>query len=146
MRSTSIKTFDNIDMVIPNGEFITSQVVNWSLQDHRVRAHLDVGVAYGSDAKLVRKLLLKVADEHPLVLKDPAPMVWFTDFGDNALAFKLLVWFRDYSERMNGLTDLRFTVDEAFAEHGITIPFPQRTLGTIDDRPLRVELAGDPSG
>ncbi len=141
MRSTSIKTFDNIDMIIPNGEFITNQVVNWSHQDRQIRGNLTVGVAYGSDIELVRRLLLRVADEHPLVLKDPAPTVWFTDFGDNALSFRLNVWFGDLADRISSLTDLRFAIDKAFAENDITIPFPQRTVSLIDDRPLRVELA-----
>jgi len=148
MRSTSIKTFDNIDMVIPNADFITSQVVNWSLQDRQIRGNLTIGVAYGSNAELVRKLLLQVADEHSMVLKDPAPSVWFTDFGDSALMFRLNVWFGDLSDRVSSLTEMRFTIDKLFAEHGINIPFPQQTLSLIDDKPLRVEVlrpnAADP--
>ena len=140
MRSTSIKTFDNIDMIIPNAEFITNQVVNWSLQDRRIRGQLNIGVAYGSNVELVRDLLLKAAHEHPHVLRDPEPVVWFTDFGDSALTFRLLVHFGDLSDRMSSLTELRFAIDKAFAEHGINIPFPQRTLSMIGDRPLRVEL------
>jgi small-conductance mechanosensitive channel len=141
MRSTSIKTYDNIDIVIPNGEFITTQVTNWSLQDQRIRAHLDVGVAYGSDVDLVRDILLQIADEHPKVLKDPKPKVWFTDFGDSALMFKLLVWFADVTDRYTGMTDLRFALNRKFKEHGVTIPFPQRTLSTVGDEPLPVRFA-----
>ncbi len=145
MRSTSIKTYDNIDMVIPNGEFITTQVTNWTLQDQRLRAHLDVGVAYGSDVELVREILLQIADEHPKVLKDPAPKVWFTDFGDSALMFKLLIWCADVTDRYTSLTDLRFALNREFKEHGITIPFPQRTLSTVGDEPLPVKIAGTSS-
>lgn len=140
MRSTSIKTFDNIDLVIPNADFITSEVVNWSLQDRRIRGNLTIGVAYGSDVELVRELLLRVAKEHPMVLRDPAPSVWFTDFGDNALAFRLNVWFEDLSNRMSSLTDMRFTIDKLFAERKIDIPFPQRTLSTVNNEPIRVEI------
>ncbi|MBN1345903.1 MAG: mechanosensitive ion channel [Phycisphaerae bacterium] len=147
IRSTSIKTFDNIDLIIPNGEFITAQVVNWSLQDRRIRGQLDIGVAYGSDVELVRRLLMRVAYEHPKVLRDPAPIVWFMDFADNALLFKLLIWFEDLSDRMSSLTELRFAINKAFAEKGINIPFPQRTISMIDDKPLRVELSqGPPEG
>lgn len=140
MRSTAIKTFDNIDMIIPNAEFITAQVINWSLQDRRVRGNLVVGVAYGSDTELVRRLLLQAARQHKKVLRDPEPNVWFMDFGDNALVFRLNVWVEDLSDRISTLTDLRFTIDALFAQHGINIPFPQRTLSMINDEPLRVEL------
>ncbi len=144
MRGTKIRTFDNIHVVIPNGDFITSQVVNWSLQDRRIRGQLDIGVAYGSDVKLVYDLLLKIADEHPLVMKDPAPIVWFTEFGDNALTFRLLVHFEDIYHRMSSLTEIRFEIDRIFAEHGINIPFPQRTISMIHDKPLQVELIQHP--
>lgn len=140
MRGTTVRTFDNIDMVIPNSEFITTKVVNWSLQSRQIRGQLNIGVAYGSDIELVRDLLLKVAEEHPKVLKQPEPIVWFLDFGDNALIFRLLVHFDDLSDRYSSLTEMRFTLNKLFAEHGITIPFPQRTLSLIDDKPLRVEL------
>ncbi len=140
MRSTSIRTYDNVVMVIPNSEFITSKAVNWSNQDKRIRGQLDVGVAYGTDVDLVRQLLLQAADEHPLVLKDPEPMVWFTSFGDNAMGFKLLVWFSEISPRMAALTDLRCTITKLFAAHGIVIPFPQRTISLLGNKPLPIEI------
>ncbi len=140
MRGTRVRTFDNIDMIIPNSEFITTRVVNWSLQSRQIRGQINIGVAYGSDIELVRELLLKVANEHPKVLKEPEPIVWFMDFGDSALIFRLLVHFADLSDRYSSLTEMRFTIDKLFAEHGITIPFPQRTISLIDDKPLRVEL------
>jgi len=140
MRSTSIKTFDNIVMVIPNSEFITSKAVNWSLPDRRVRGDLDVGVAYGSDVDLVRRLLLRAAAENPKVLKEPAPAVSFTAFGDNALAFRLVVWFSELAQKMEGMTELRFAVNRLFEESGVAMPFPQRTLSIAGDKPLSVEI------
>jgi small-conductance mechanosensitive channel len=140
MRSTSIRTPDNVLVVIPNSEFITSKAVNWSLPDRRIRGEINVGVAYGSDVNLVRQLLFQVAAEHPKVVREPAPAVWFTDFGDNALTFRLLVWFGDISHRMDAMTDLRFSINRLFAEHGIEIPFPQRTISLQGDKPLPVEV------
>ncbi len=142
MRSTSIKTFDNVLMVIPNSEFISSKAVNWSLQDPRIRGQIDVGVAYGSDIGLVRQLLLRAAAEHPRVLKNPEPVVWFTDFGDNALTFRLLVWFENISHRMAALTDLRFAITRLFEENHITIPYPQRTISLEGGKPLPIEIVG----
>jgi len=144
LRSTGVRTFDNIDMVVPNGDFVTSSVINWSLQDRQIRGQIDVGVAYGSDVGLVRRLLLEIANTHPHVLPDPAPMVWFMDFGDNALAFKLLVRVDDVANRMSTLTELRFSIDEAFGKHGIVIPFPQRTLSTVNDEPIKIEMVSRP--
>ncbi|HUW83435.1 MAG TPA: mechanosensitive ion channel domain-containing protein [Phycisphaerae bacterium] len=144
LRSTGVRTFDNIDMVVPNGDFVTSSVINWSLQDRQIRGQIDVGVAYGSDVGLVRRLLLEIANAHPHVLPEPAPMVWFMDFGDNALAFKLLVRIDDVANRMSTLTELRFSIDEAFRKHGIVIPFPQRTLSTVNDEPIKIEMISRP--
>jgi len=144
LRSTGVRTFDNIDMVVPNGDFVTSSVINWSLQDRQIRGQVDVGVAYGSEVNLVRRLLLEIANTHPHVLPEPAPMVWFMDFGDNALAFKLLVRIDDVANRMSTLTELRFSIDEAFGKHGIVIPFPQRTLSTVNDEPIKIEMVSRP--
>jgi len=144
LRSTGVRTFDNIDMVVPNGDFVTSSVINWSLQDRQIRGQVDVGVAYGSDVGLVRRLLLEIANTHPHVLPEPAPMVWFMDFGDNALVFKLLVRIDDVANRMSTLTELRFSIDEAFRKQGIVIPFPQQTLSTVNDEPIKIEMVSRP--
>lgn len=140
MRSTTIKSFDNVDFVIPNGDFINGQVTNWTLNEPRIRARLDVGVAYGSDVQLVRKILLDVAYRHPNVLVDPAPNVWFMNFGDSSLDFTLVCWFSNPSSRWDFLSQIRFEIERLFRENGIEIPFPQRTLSVIGDRPLPIEL------
>jgi small-conductance mechanosensitive channel len=99
LRATLIRTVDNIAIIVPNSEFISSQVINWSHRDPKVRVHIPVGVAYGSDVPLVTKSLLEAAKSHPEVMKDPPPKVWFSEFGDSSLNFELLVWTLDPKKR-----------------------------------------------
>ncbi|HSM75734.1 MAG TPA: mechanosensitive ion channel domain-containing protein, partial [Desulfobacterales bacterium] len=91
-RSTVVQTYDNASLIIPNSEFISSQVTNWSFRDLSLRIKISVGVAYGSDTELVRSSLLEIADRTPKVRPYPRPDVLFTDFGDSALIFVLRVW------------------------------------------------------
>jgi small-conductance mechanosensitive channel len=140
MRSVRIKTPDNTEHVIPNGDFVTGRVINWTLSDQHIRARLQIGVAYGSDVQLVRKLLLDIAHRHPDVLVDPPPEVWFIDFADNALIFVLVCWFANAAARWRFLSQVRFEMTDIFKQHNINIPFPQRTLSLLGDKPLAVEL------
>ena len=127
-RSTVVDTFDNISVVVPNSEFMTQQVVNWSYSDKLTRIKLPVGVAYGSDTGLVRESLLEVAGEHPGVLKRPEPYVWFEGFGESSLNFCLFVWTNEPHNRLSIKSDINFMIDNKFREKKITIPFPQRDL------------------
>ncbi|MGB9623612.1 MAG: mechanosensitive ion channel domain-containing protein [Phycisphaerae bacterium] len=140
MRSTCIRTPDGVELVIPNSDFITKDVINWTLQEKSLRGHVKVGVAYGSDVHLVRRLLLDLARRHPLVRTYPPPEVWFTDFGENALHFEIVAWFDNSSNRWRFMTEIRYEIVRVFTEHGIEIPFPQRTLSTAGGKPLPVEL------
>jgi len=140
MRSTCIRTPDGVELVIPNSDFITKDVINWTLQEKSLRGHVKVGVAYDSDVHLVRRLLLDLARRHPLVRTYPPPEVWFTDFGENALHFEIVAWFDNSSNRWRFMTEIRYEIVRVFTEHGIEIPFPQRTLGTARGKPLPVEL------
>jgi small-conductance mechanosensitive channel len=92
LRSTTVVTNDNIAYIVPNSDFITHTVINWSHGDLRVRIRLPVGVAYGTNPREVERLLLEVALAHPKVLQEPAPSVFFTGFGDSSLNFELAVW------------------------------------------------------
>lgn len=122
-------TNDNIAVIIPNSEFISSQVINWSYTNQDVRFHVPVGVSYGSDPELVRSALLQAAENHPGVLKNPKPDVLFLEFGDSSLNFDLRVWTREYTPRPNVLrSELNFTIIELLREKGIEIPFPQRDI------------------
>ena len=138
-RSTAIVTNDNITIIVPNSEFITGRVTNWSIGDPKVRFRIPVGVGYGSDPRVVEKLLLEVAAANPHVLRDPAPSVRFVEFGDNALNFELRVWSLEMVSRPGALrSELNFAIWETFKQHGIEIPFPQRDLH-VKER-LRVEV------
>jgi small-conductance mechanosensitive channel len=127
-RATVVTTPDNVDIIVPNGEFVTKEVVNQTLDDRKVRLRVEVGVAYGSDTELVRDTLLRVAEDHPLVLREPPPRVLFAEFGDSSLDFTLFAWVQDPLERMLVSSDLRFAIDRAFRDAEIEIPFPQRDL------------------
>ncbi|TVR76629.1 MAG: hypothetical protein EA409_13235 [Saprospirales bacterium] len=128
IRTSLVQTRDNIMVVIPNSHLITQKVINWSHFDDKARFYIEVGVAYGSDTRLVEKLLLEAAEEHPLVLSEPLPMVQFRDFGDSSLVFYLFFWSRDYLIIEKTKSEIRFSVDDKFRQHGVTIPFPQRDL------------------
>ncbi len=134
-RATTILTFDNISVIVPNAELISSRIVNWSHADRRVRYRVPVGVAYGSDPERVRAVLLDVARTHPGVLADPPPDVILDSFGDSALLFELRVWTDD-CQRLPAQfrSDLNFRVLPAFEAHGIEIPFPQRVVHLRDER------------
>ncbi len=128
-RSTKVLTNDNIAIIIPNSKFITENVVNWKYNDDKVRFRIPVSVAYGSDVRLVEKLLLEVARENPDVLVDPAPVVRLLQFGDNGLYFELRPWSsRLVHQQGKLLSALNFAICDKFKEHGIEFPFPQRDL------------------
>ena len=127
VRSTVVRTFDNAALIIPNADIITNQLTNWTFKDLKIRRAIKVGVAYGSDVKLVEQVLYEAAEQHARVLRDPAPLVLFSDFGDSALIFTLRVWtLLDYC--LTAEHDLRVAIDQTFREHHITIPFPQHDV------------------
>ncbi len=127
VRSTIVRTYDNSVLIIPNSDILSTQVTNWTFRDARVRRKIKVGVAYGSDVRLVQKALYEIAEKHPRVMTNPAPMVLFADFGASSLDFTLMVWILfDYG--LTTETDIRFEIDRVFAERNIEIPFPQRDL------------------
>jgi len=128
MRSTTVVTRDNITLIIPNSSFIEGTVTNWSVGDPKIRINIPVGVAYGSDTGLVKKLLLEVAENHPDVLDDPKPDVLFKEFADSSLNFDLRVWMLNPMGRFKIISDINYDIDAAFRENGVTIPFPQRDV------------------
>jgi potassium efflux system protein len=127
-RSTIIETNDNISVIVPNSEFINGKVINWSIGDPRVRIHVPVGVAYGSDLETVTRALLRVADETAGVLKHPAPEVRFIEFGNSSLNMELLVWTNEPIKHFLLRSQLNFAIDAAFRREGVQIPFPQRDV------------------
>jgi small-conductance mechanosensitive channel len=128
LRTSKIVTRDNIIMIIPNSKFIVENVVNWSYNEPETRFKVSVGVAYGSDVPLVKKLLLEVAHDNKKVLDSPEPSVLFTDFGDSALIFDLYFWTDNAFEEVLIKSDIRYKIDDKFRENNVSIPFPQRDL------------------
>lgn len=128
IRTTIVQTFDNASLIIPNSEMLSNRITNWSFQDTKVRRQVDVGVAYGSDVQLVRKLLLAIAEEMPEVMDDPAPRVDFMDFGDSALIFRVRFWIASPDFWLTAPTEFRFKIDEVFKKQGIEIAFPQMDI------------------
>ncbi|MEM9525621.1 MAG: mechanosensitive ion channel domain-containing protein, partial [Bacteroidota bacterium] len=127
-RTSVVETRDDIIIFVPNSKLIGENVTNWSHVRRTARFHVMVGVAYGSDTELVKKLLLQVAEDHPKIMKSPKPFVRFLDFGSSSLDFDLLFWSRDFIRIENIKSDLRFSIDAAFRANNIEVPFPQRDL------------------
>jgi potassium efflux system protein len=128
IRASHVRTFDGSDVVVPNGEFISMRLVNWTLSDQKRRLTLPVGVAYGTDPEQVLEILANVADSHPEVLTDPAPELYFRGFGDSSLDFELRAWTESPRGWLPVHSDLAVATNRALAEANITIPFPQRDL------------------
>ncbi|MEA3504805.1 MAG: mechanosensitive ion channel [Bacteroidota bacterium] len=124
-RVSTIRTRQDIDMVVPNSKFINDNVVNWSLNNQITRFQLNIGVAYGSDVQLVKKVLLKAAVTNKEVSKIKSPFVRFADFGNSSLDFQLFFWSENIFRIENILSDLRFEIEAQFRKNNITIPFPQ---------------------
>jgi len=128
-RYTSVITRDGTEHLIPNEMMITEKVVNWSFSDEKVRLKVPFGTSYASDPRQVMKLVLESAKEHPRVLADPGPVVRLMGFGDSGIDFELRIWIRDPSAGVNNVrSDLYLGIWDAFKEHNIEIPFPQRDL------------------
>jgi small-conductance mechanosensitive channel len=128
LRATTVQTFDQADVIIPNADLVTNQVTNWTLSNRRVRLIIPVGVAYGSDVPLVIETLMACADAHAMVAKAPAPQVLFLRFGESSLDFELRVWISDVDNRLTAQSELHQEIDRRFRETKIEIAFPQRDL------------------
>ena len=127
--STTVVTNDNIAIIVPNSEFISSKVTNWSYTTRDVRFNFPVPVSHKSDPDVVRRLLLEVAESHPGVLRERKPDVLLSEFRDSSLNFILRVWTRDYTTRPGVLrSELNFAISRAFKANGVEIPFPQRDV------------------
>lgn len=128
IRSTIVRTPDDVFVIVPNLRFVEQNIINWSYHAPRCRIHIPVGVAYGSDSVLVTEALLATARMEPRVLSHPAPKVWFRGFGDSALNFELLVWIDKPQESEPIKSALNFLIEQELRQRRIAIPFPQRDL------------------
>jgi len=128
-RSTMIVTNDNISIIVPNSQFIDSQVINWSHNERKIRFNFPVGVSYKEDPQKVRTILMEVAKGNNGVLDFPEPEVLFEDYGDSSINFNLRVWTSEYINRPKILkSQLYYEIFRRFGEEGVEIPFPQRDL------------------
>ncbi len=125
IRATTLIDFDRKEIIVPNKIFITQQLTNWSLTDQITRIVLPVGIAYGSNCEIARKLLLEIASKHPAVLKDPEPSAFFMRFGNSSLDFELRVFCGAIQDRLKLIHELNMEIDRRFTEAGINIAFPQ---------------------
>ena len=128
LRATVVQTANNAEIVMPNADLITGQVMNWTLHQRQVRIKIPIGVAYGSDVEKVLAILLNSGRDHPEVLNDPAPNALFTAFGASSLDFELRVFIADFSGRRRVMSELNQILNSEFEDAGIEIPFPQNDL------------------
>ncbi len=141
VRSTEIETFDHANVVVPNSVLISEKVQNWTLHNNVGRISIDVGVSYQSDPERVKDILLEVAREHPQVLTHPEPYVWFSNFGDSSLDFRLFCFALNITRQLSIQTDLRIAIVKKFRAEGIEIPFPQSDVHFRDLDWLKTALA-----
>jgi potassium efflux system protein len=141
IRATTILTWEKKELIIPNKEFITGQVLNWTLSDSLNRILLSVGVAYGSDVRRALEIMKEAATENDNVVADPEPVVTFEEFGDNALTLNLRCYISSLEQRLVTVTALHQAVYDKFGEAGIVIAFPQRDVHLDTSKPLEIKVS-----
>jgi potassium efflux system protein len=140
IRATTITNWDRQELLVPNKEFITNQLLNWSLSDPIIRIKISVGIAYGSDVSKAMILMKEAADENKNVLKDPASSVTFESFGDNALGLFLVAFLPSIENRIRTITELHQAINDKFNDAGIVISFPQRDVHLDTSNPLDIRI------
>src|SRR5438309_9044539 len=138
MRSTTIRTLNNVAVIVPNSEFVSSKLENWSYGDQKVRLDVNVGVSYESDLETVIRSLMEVAAEHPEVLTNPAPDVLHSGFGDSAWNMRLRIWLEHPRRHLEVQSDINCAIVRKFQQNGVEIPFPQRDLHVRSPVPLPI--------
>ncbi len=128
IRATTIQQFNNRELLVPNKEFVTSQLVNWTLKDSILRFEIPVGIAYGSDTEKASRVLREIVDRHKKVLKDPKPDILFVSFGNSTLDFQVRGFVATVEDLLKTQSELHFSIDTAFREAGIEIAFPQQDI------------------
>lgn len=140
IRATTITNWDRQELLVPNKEFITSRLLNWTLSDQINRFIVPVGIAYGSDVEKALQLMFETASDNENVLEDPAPIVSFEGFGDNALLLNLRIYLGSLDHRIETITQIHKVINEKFKLAGISIPFPQRDIYLGTKHPLEIKL------
>jgi potassium efflux system protein len=146
IRSSTVRTFEGAEVIVPNASLVSDQVTNWTLSDRMRRIDLDIGIAYGTDPQRVIDLLSEVARSNPGVLPEPAPIVLFLGFGDSALNFQIRAWTARFEEWVRTRSDLGVAVQAALKAEGIDIPFPQRDVRIVRESDAPAPPAALPDG
>lgn len=128
LRTSKLKTREDIILTVPNSKFVNDKIINWSHMDYNTRFSVEVGVAYGSNTKLVTELLLDCALKNNHISSHPKPFVRFNNFGDSSLEFQVYFWVKQSFWVENIKSEMRYSIDDAFRANGVQIPFPQRDL------------------
>ncbi len=128
IRSTVVSTFDNVELIVPNQDWLNTTVTTYTRTSRRCRTRVPIGVSYSSDVRQVQEILIETALSHPDILHDPAPVAPLFNFGDSSIDFVVLAWVEDALLKGKVASELRLMIWDAFQEHGIEIPFPQRDL------------------
>jgi len=145
IRSTTVRSLNNISIIVPNYDFISSRVVNWSHGDRKVRMDLDVGVHYNSDLDAVLRCLDQVAHEHAEVLKTPAPDILFMGFGDSSWNMRLRVWIDNPKHHQTVRSEINCAIVRKFRENKVEIPYPQRDLHVRSPLPVPLSSIAEQS-
>lgn len=145
IRATTIKDFDGKELLVPNKDFISGHLLNWSLSDPVIRILVPVGVAYGSDVQTAMRLMLQAAQENPLILQTPSPIVTFDSFGDNSLLLTLRCFIGSVDQRVAAKSALHLAIDQLFRDAEITMAFPQRDVHLDATKPLEIRVVGNQS-
>jgi len=132
LRSSKVKSFDGAEVIVPNGNLISNEMINWTLSDSNRRMDIRIGVAYGTDPEKVLGIMERIAEEHKDVRKKPKPKGYFLEFGDSSLNFRLLAWV-NLDNRLEVESEINVQINKKLAEAGIEIPFPQRDLHIRSD-------------
>ncbi len=132
LRASTIETRENKMVILPNSKLVNENVINWSQIEELTRFDLQIGVAYGSDTRLVEKLLIDLATSNNKVRLTPKPFVRFLDFGDSSLLFALYFYSKDFADVEDVKSEMRFELNRILQEQGIEIPFPQRDVWIKD--------------
>ncbi|PID42269.1 MAG: hypothetical protein CSB48_10810 [Proteobacteria bacterium] len=140
IRATTIRNWDHKELLVPNKEFITSRLLNWTLSDQTTRLIITAGVAYGSDVEKAMTIMARLAQDHPQVLPDPAPTVYFESLGDNALIITLRAFVAKNENRMSTLSELHLAIYNALNEAEIPISYPQRDVHLDTTQPLDIRV------
>jgi potassium efflux system protein len=128
MRGTTLRTFDNTTVLIPNRQMLASRIQNMTYSMGYTRVRVDVGVSYDADPEMVRRILLDTAREHPQIVAEPEPAVLFQGYGASSLDFTLFCYTRELKRRMGIASEIRYTLFQHFKREGIEIPFPQQVI------------------